>query len=609
LPGALVAGFATCVFGVSSPAFALEGDAAAAPQAVAVTALRLPEKVSETIADVTVLTRDDLDRATGLTLAELLSRQPGLESASNGGLGQSSQLFIRGLEARHTLLLLDGVRVGSATLGLPSFDNLPMALVDRIEIVRGPLSSLYGSAAAGGVVQVFTRRGRDGLSFNGEATAGSLGYRSGAAGLQYGSGGFDLAVNLQHTGDRGFSATNPGVAFGNYDPDRDGFRQNGGSAHAGWQLAPDWRIEALALSSTGDVHYDDGPGADAHALLIDRVQSLKLSGVLATDWHTGLSFSRSTDDYVTEATASPYYALGSIGTLDQRWSWDNSVATPWGTLLGVLDAETQKVSQPGTPYDVSRRDIEGVALALDGQARGVQWQGSVRRDHNSQFGDPTTGALALGYELSGEWRIGASYGTSFVAPSFNQLYYPGYGNPDLKPERGRSIELSARWSSGTDRLHASWYRSRIRGFITEGEQAVNVPLARVDGIGVDGTTHWHSLTLQASVDHLDPRGETAGASTQLPRRARNAAKANATWAFDRASVGAAWAAWSRRYDDVANTTRLGGYATLDLFAEHRLARDWTISSRLNNVGGRTYATAAGYNQPGRQFFMTLRYAP
>jgi vitamin B12 transporter len=594
---------------MSPLAFAQGTDAPADPQVVAVTALRVPEKVSDTVADVTVLTRDDLDRATGQTLAELLSRQPGLESASAGGLGQSSQLFIRGLEARHTLLLLDGVRVGSATLGLPSLDNLPLALVDRIEIVRGPLSSLYGSAAAGGVVQVFTRRGRDGLRFNGEATAGSLGYAEGAAGLSYGSGGFDLAVNLQHTGDRGFSATNPGVAFGNYNSDRDGFRQNGGSAHAGWQLTPDWRIEALALSSTGDTHYDDGPGADAHALLIDRVQSLKLSGQLAAGWHSGLAFSRSTDDYVTEATASPFNTLGSIGTIDQQWSWDNSVSTPWGTLLGVLDSETQKVSQPGTPYDVSRRDIEGVALALDGQAHGVQWQGSVRRDHNSQFGSPTTGALALGYQVSAQWRVGASYGTSFVAPSFNQLYYPGFGNPGLKPEHGRSTELNARWVSGPDQFHASWYRSRIRGFITDGEQAVNVALARVDGVSVDGGTQWRSLTLQGSIDHLDPRNGAAGGSTQLPRRARNAVKANATWAFDRASVGAAWAAWSHRYDDVANTMRLGGYATLDLFADRPLTPEWTISARLNNVTGKVYETADGFNQPGRQFFMTLRYAP
>jgi len=578
---------------------------------VAVTALRVPQKVSETVADVTVLTREDLDQAAGLTLTELLARQPGLESASNGGLGQTSKLFIRGLEARHTLLLLDGVRVGSATLGVPSFDNLPLTLIDHIEIVRGPMSSLYGSAAAGGVIQIFTRRASQGLRFNGEATAGSLGYGQGAAGLAYGSRSFDLAATVQHTGDRGFSATNAHVANGNYNPDRDGFQQDGGSVRAGWQLAPDWRLDALVLASSGDVHYDDGPGADAYALLIDRVQSLRLAGQVTSRWHTGLAIARSTDDYVTKATASASTPLGATSTTDQQFSWENSVATPLGTLLGVLDASAQKVSKPGMPFNVSSRDIHGAALALDGTARGLEWQASLRRDHNSQFGNPATGALALGYALSPRWRVGASYGTSFVAPSFNQLYYPGYGNPALQPERGSSTELNARWTSGADQIHASWYRSRIRGFITAGQDPVNVSLARIDGISVDGTTHWRSLTLQGSIDHMDPRSQAlagSGGSKQLPQRARNAIKANASWALDRGTLGAAWAAWSSRYGNTANTTRLGGYATLDLFADRELARDWTLGARLNNATGRVYETAYGYNQPGRQFFVTLRYA-
>ena len=616
-PGAAVAGIAACLAG--APLFALAQQAPssvqapvdAAAQQVAVTALRMPEALADTVADVTVLTRADIDQASGLTLTQLLARQPGLEGASTGGSGHTSKLFIRGLEARHTLLLVDGVRVGSATQGLPALDNLPLTLIDRIEIVRGPLSSLYGSAAAGGVVQVFTRRGRAGLAYTGEATAGSRGYAQGAAGLAWGGRGVDLALTLQHTGDRSFSATNPQVPYGSYDADRDGFGQDGGSARAGWQLNPDWRLDALALATRGDVHFDDGPGVDSHALLIDRVQSLKLSGRVAPGWRSGLSAARSTDAYVTEATASASTPLGATTTRDSQFSWDNAVDTPWGTVLGVLDAATQRVAKPGAAFAVARRDLRGAALALDGAARGLQWQASLRRDHNSQFGDPTTGALALGAVLTSQWRVGASYGTSFVAPSFNQLYYPGYGNPDLRPEHGRATEIEARWSAGADTLRASWSRSRIRGFITPGEDPVNVALARITGLSVDGTTHWRALTLRGAVDHLDPRSQTlaGGASTQLPQRARNAVKLDATWAWDGADAGAAWQAWSHRYNDVANSVRLGGYATLDLFAQRRVARDWTLGARLNNATGRVYATTYGYNQPGREFFATLRYAP
>jgi vitamin B12 transporter len=610
-PGAFAAGLSACLAGLPGLALAQQGEAPAAAQVVPVTALRTPAALSETIADVTLLTRADLDQASGLTLTQLLARQPGLQSAGNGGLGQTSKLFIRGLEARHTLLLIDGVRVGSATLGLPSLDNLPLTLIDHIEIVRGPLSSLYGSAAAGGVVQVFTRRAGAGLRLNGSATAGSLGYGQAAAGIDVGTRSLDLSATLQHTGDRGFSATNAAVAYGNHDPDRDGFQQDGASARAGWQLAPGWRLDALALGASGDVHFDDGPGADAHALLIDRVQSLRLSGQVSPAWRTGLSAARATDDYVTEASASATTALGATATRDRQFSWDNSVATPWGTALAVLDAETQQVSRPGAAFAVARRDIRGVALALDGAARGFQWQASLRQDHNSQFGHPATGALALGYALTPEWRVGASYGTSFVAPSFNQLYYPGYGNPALQPEHGASTELSARWTAGADAFHASWYRSRIRGFITAGEDPVNVAVARIEGLSLDGTTHWRTLTLQAALDHLDPRSQAlagSSASTQLPQRARNAARLNASWALEPATLGASWSAWSHRYNDVANTTRLGGYATLDLFAERRLAPEWSLGARMNNATGRVYSTAYGYNQPGREVFLTLRYA-
>src|SRR5262249_54965789 len=161
---------------------------------VAITATRTPSRVADVVAEVTVLDRETLDRSSGRTLVELLSQQPGLQFTSNGGLGKSSSLFIRGLEARHTLLLVDGVRVGSATLGTPSLDNLPLEAIERIEIVRGPMSALYGSDAVGGVIQVFTRRGRAGLHPNAKATVGSKRYGQLAGGVSLGSGSFDAAV-------------------------------------------------------------------------------------------------------------------------------------------------------------------------------------------------------------------------------------------------------------------------------------------------------------------------------------------------------------------------------------------------------------------------------
>jgi vitamin B12 transporter len=579
---------------------------------VVVTATRTPMRVSDTVADVTVLDRSDLDRASGRTLVELLAQQAGLQFTSNGGLGKSSSIFIRGLEARHTLLLLDGVRVSSETLGTPSFDNLPLEAIERIEIVRGPMSSLYGNNAMGGVIQVFTRRGREGLHPNAKLTLGSKRYGQVAGGVAFGQGAFDGAVQVQHTENRSFSATNANVPFGSFNDDPDGFRQNGGSVRFGWQAAPGWRVEALAVESNGLTGYDDGPDVDARAGLRNSLQSLQLRGQPTDDWRTRVSVSRSLDAYDTLSSASPFSTLGPISTVQKQLSWENTVGTPIGTALVLFDRIEQDVSRPETQYEVTERTIDALALGLTGSAAGHSWQASARHDRNSQFGNKNTGALGWGYAVAPAWRIGASMGTSFTAPSFNQLYFPGFGNPDLLPEEGKHAELSLRWTAGDHHLRAAWFDNRYRNFISSGPLPGNIPKARSDGLTLAYQGRWSDVALDASFDHVDPRNVTQGVANtgkQLPRRAENALKLQADWQLGAYSLGATLAAFSDRFDNAANTLRLGGYGTLDLQADWFVAPAWTLGARLNNVAGKVYETAYGYNQPGREAFVTLRYAP
>jgi vitamin B12 transporter len=579
---------------------------------VVVSATRTPTRVSDTVAEVTVLDRAAIDRATGRTLVELLAQQPGLQFSSNGGLGKTASLFIRGLEARHTLLLLDGVRVSSETVGSPSLDNLPLETIDRIEIVRGPMSSLYGNAAMGGVIQVFTRRGREGLHPNARLTAGSNRYGQIAGGVAIGQGGFDAAVQVQHTETRGFSATNAAALFGSFDPDADGFNQDGGSLRMGWQIAPDWRAEVLAVESNGVTQYDDGPGVDARATLRNSIQSLQANGRIGGTWHTRFAVARSVDVYDTLSSASPFATLGPISTVQRQFTWENTLATRVGTALALLERIEQDVSRPDVPYDVSGRTIDAIGIGLSGASAGHAWQASARHDRNSQFGSKNTGAVAWGYAVAPAWRVGASYGTSFVAPSFNQLYYPGFGNPDLQSEQGRHAELSLRWAAGEHSVRAAWFDNRYRNFIPSGPLPSNVPRARSDGVALTYEGRWDDVALGASFDHVDPRNATDGVADegkQLPRRAKNAFKAQADWSSGAYSAGATLAMFSQRFDDPANTLRMAGYGTLDLRAEWAFRPDWSVGARLNNVAGEVYETSYGYNQPGREAYLTLRYAP
>ena len=586
--------------------------ALAAQDTVVVTASRVPERASAAVAEVSVIDRAMLDRSAGRTLVELLSQLPGLQYTSNGGLGKSASVFIRGLEARHTLLLLDGVRIGSATLGTPSLDNLPLDTVERIEVVRGPMSALYGSDAVGGVIQIFTSRGKPGLQPVARITLGSDRHGQVAAGFGLAQGAFDASLQLQHTETRGFSATNDRVLFGSFNADRDGFRQDGGSLRLGWQIAPDWRVEALGLESNGRSGYDDGPGVDAQAGLHNRLQLLQLSGKPLPGWTSQLSVSRAVDAYDTISSASPFSTLGAIETAQDQLSWDNRVATPVGTLLLLAERLTQQVSRPGAPFVVSERRINGLGLGLNGSAGGHLWQAALRQDRNSQFGRQTTGALAYAYQIAPAWRAGVSYGSSFVAPSFNQLYYPGFGNPDLQPETGRQAEAHLRWTAGAHSLRATAYQHRIRGYIASGPLPSNIPRTRIDGLTLAYEGQWDALRLAASVDHVNPRNDTAGSANfdkLLPRRAQDQLKADADWSTGAWTLGATLGAYSSRFDNADNTLQLAGYATLDLRADWALTRDWTLGARVNNLADRVYETAYGYNQPRRQGFMTLRYQP
>lgn len=595
--------------GLAAPPVLAQGPTALAP--VVVTAARSPTRIDQTLAETTVLDRRDLDAATGRTLPELLARQPGLQTWGNGGLGKVSAVSIRGLEARHVLLLVDGVRQGSATLGTPSWDNLPLESIERIEIVRGPLAALYGSDAVGGVVQIFTRRGQDGLQPDTSLALGSHRDRRASAGLRGGRSGVDASVQIASLRREGVSATNPRAPFGAFNPDADPFDQDTLTARVGVGLPADWRAQAQALESRGESAFDDGPGVDARAGLLTRSASLQLAGPVAGGWSTRLMLARSEDAFDTRSSASPFATLGATRTVQTQWTWENTLPTPAGTLLLAAERLEQDVSRPGNPYTVSDRTVDALAAGLNGQRGAHHWQAALRRDRNSQFGSPSTGSLGYGYDVTREVRIAASTATSFVAPSFNQLYFPGFGSPTLQPEEGRHREASVRWADAGQQVRAAVFQNRIRGYIPSGPLPVNVPKARMDGLSLSWDGRIGPWTLAASAEKLEPFNDTAGSANfgkWLPRRATESARLSLDrdalrgWRF-----GGALQKVGQRFEDAANTTALAGFTRLDLRVEGVLAPGWSLGLALNNATDRRYETSLGYDQPGREAFVTLRW--
>jgi vitamin B12 transporter len=579
--------------------------------AVLITATRVPIRVDQALAETTVITRALIEQAAGRTLPELLAGQPGVQFWSNGGVGKIGSVSLRGLEARHTLLLVDGVRYGSATVGTPTWETLPLDSIERIEIVRGPMSGLYGSEAVGGVVQIFTRSGAEGLRANGSVAYGSQRTARLGAGLRWGHGPFDGAVQLSTIDTQGLSATNASVPFGNHNPDDDGFKQSSATLRLGWRLAPSWRAEASALVSDGEAQFDDGPGADALQGLRAQVLGVQLAGTVTAGWRTTVRLSRAVDESETIRTASAFGAPGTTATRQSQLTLENTLATPLGTALLVAERQVQHVSRPGAPYTVSERTIQGLAFGLDGQADAHSWQASIRHDRNSQFGSQTTGSLAYGLLLLPGLRAAASWGTSFVAPSFNQLYFPNFGNPNLIPEEGQQREISLRWQHAGVSTRLAYFDNRIRGYISSGPLPANIPRARVDGISASVDAQWGPLAVAASLDSLNPVNASTGTNllgNLLPRRAQDIGRLSLDWRAGALTLGTTLSAVGSRFDNAANTVRVAGYATVDLRAEWKPAPAWALALRLNNAGGTRYETVQGYNQPGREAHVTLRYA-
>ena len=448
---------------------------------VIVTATRTATKADELVSDVVVIDQAQLAQQSGRTLAEVLTRLGGLQFSSNGGLGKSSNVFIRGTETRHTILLIDGVRYGSATLGTPVWDNLPLDAIERIEILKGPASSLYGSDAIGGVVQIFTREGSKGITPRVGITLGSNSYRKLNAGVGGSAGDLSFNVDVSHLSDKGFSATNPLVPFGNFNSDRDGFKQDSANLSLKYRFNKDWNVDAGVLYADGLNRFDSGPKRDTRAEVRSEVYRLALNGKVLPIWSTSLRYGDSQDRSNNLEPASLFQ------TQQTQWTWQNDIDTAIGVVTAGAEQLKQNVSGT-TKYAVKSRSVSSLFVGLSGSTGIHSWQANVRNDKNSQFGKSNTGFVGYGVEIAKGLRANASYGTSFTAPSFNQLYFPGFGTPTLQPERGRNTEIGLTYSASGHTVKLIHFDNKIRGFIASGANPANIPRARIDGwtLGYEG---------------------------------------------------------------------------------------------------------------------------
>ncbi|GAB3188098.1 TonB-dependent vitamin B12 receptor [Hydrogenophaga aquatica] len=599
-----VAALSLAVPGCLVPAWAQDGGSLVE---TVVTATRTDTRADILLSDVMVIDAETIERSSGRSLSEVLTRQAGLQMTSNGGLGKQSGLFVRGTETRHVLLLIDGVRFGSATQGSASWDNIPLEMIERIEVLKGPASALYGSDAVGGVVQIFTKRGVTGFQPSAGFSLGSQGYRKIGAGIGGGTPEVLYSLDVTHLHEDGFSSTNPGVSFNRYNPDRDGFDQDSLSASVQWTPAAGWRADARLLHAEGTSRYDGGPGAfDVRSDSKTQVLGAGLTRKWDDDVSTRLSWSTSKDLSTDFGSATKTSAFDTTHT---QWG----VQSEWRTVLGTWLAGFERLEEEvesTQAYAVNQRSTNSWFVGLNGLAGSHVWQVNLRQDRNSQFGRAGTGLVSYGYQLSQHWRVHGAYGTTFKVPSFNTLYWSSptfQGNPTTQPERGRNREVGMAYSLGSHEWKMVYYDNRVRGFITLQPAVANVPQARMRGWTLSHSSDLGKWSLRNQLDWLDARNVVNG--RRLNRRAEQQLTSSLEYRAGTWTWGSSLLLLSDRYDDAANTVRLPGFATLDLYASRQLSSDWRLDFRLNNLADKPYELAKGYNQPGRALYVGVRWQP
>ncbi len=562
-----------------------------------VTATRTPVTADDALAAVSVITRDDIDRRQPADVPELLRSLPGVSLARNGGRGKTASLYLRGTESDHTLVLIDGVRIGSATLGSAPLEQLPVGEIQRIEVVRGPRASLYGADAIGGVIQIFTRRDRSHARL---AVGNRDTWEFGAGLAREGErGGFAVSASGQSTD--GFDATDE-RSF-SHDPDRDGYDSRSGNVTGHYQVTDTLTLRGRALRVDGENEFDSTSTAADET---QQVVSGEAEWQPAQSWRSRLSVGSTLDDLDSRDFGGDRFV-----TRRDTATWQNDffIGDDHVTTAGV-DYHEDRVS--GTiDYTETHRDNLAVFVQHQWYAGAFDVQGALRHDDNEAFGGETTGNIAVGYRISPALRTYASYGTAFKAPTFNDLYYPdtGFfkGNPNLEPEHSRTTEVGLE-SSGAWQWRVAAFHTDADDLITfdaNAASSVNVNEARIRGIEGEVSGNIAGFGTRLAATWLD--AEDGDTGNDLPRRPDLTATLGIDRAFGPARVGTEIHYGGERFDELANTTELDSFTVVDVTASYALSDVWTLRGKVANLLDEDYQTADTFEMPGRTVLVSIEW--
>ncbi|SEK56459.1 TonB-dependent receptor domain-containing protein [Halomonas daqiaonensis] len=568
-----------------------------------VTATLAPRTADQSLSSVTVIDEAAFRRQDPASITDVLRGQPGVDVSTNGSYGKQSSVFIRGTNSNQNVLLIDGIRLRSATTGAASWEFLDPRMFERAEIVRGPRGSLYGADAVGGVVQLFTPEGKEGEptprisvgggSFETQRYSASLSGAEGGTRYHFAASRFDTeGVPVRRGGDdKGYDNTS-GVVRLSHTFD--------GGAEMGM----------LALRGRGTTEFDSF-GAPAEDDFVQQVAAVYAETPVTETWSSRVTLSEARDERDTFDS----YGISVFDTQTQTARWENTLSFSVHELVAGVEHTEDSVSST-TQYEEDSRDNTAVFAQGLLDFSPLSLQASLRHDDNEAYGEELTGSLALGYALDDHHIARASYGTAFRAPTFNDLYYPGFANPDLEAETSDTVEIGVRGQYANWFWDTALYQTDIDNLISAqiNDVPTNIPTSRIRGIEISGGAEINDWTLATALTWTDPEDRSTG--NQLARRASQSLRFDIDRELGDWSLGGSWIVQDHRYeyDFLGNSSRLGGYGLLNLRAGWQFAPMWTARLTVENALDKEYATAKffdgdDYINAGRAAFVSVHFGP
>ena len=580
---------------------------------VVVTPTGVPQSLAAPLQHTSVITRADIETSAAPDVATLLRRESGVEIAQTGGLGAQAAIRIRGSESDHVLVLIDGVRVHSVTTGATAIDQLMLDEIERIEIVRGNVSSVYGSEAIGGVVQIFTRRGSGAIRPGVKAGIGADNTRKLAASLGGAVGDTRVHLGVARTQTDGFSSARAEFVpapfvFAAADIDDDAYENTTFNFNLSHRLAADHSVGLTAFRSKGDVEFDGTSRNHSEQTL--TTLSAYSDNQWLPGWQSRVQLAQGVDNLVSGLNDAPGDRFRSR---NRQLAWHNTVDAGAGTLRLGVEGLWQRLDTNQT-FVRDTRHVGSVFAGYIATFGAHDAQFNLRHDDYSDVGGATTGLAGYAYRLTPALRLSASYSTAFRAPTFNELYGPFGRNPALDPERANSAELGLTYSGALGLARVTAFATRTRdliNFVAPTFAATNIDRAENRGVEVSWQGQLAGLDAHAAFTVQNPEDRATGLG--LLRRANQFGSISLGSGFGESFDWRAELLASGERPDVHATrftrTTVPGYAVMNLNLGWQPARDWKLTGRLLNIFDRDYALVHGYNTQGRALFVELAYAP